>query len=181
MTRIERTKRTTHSAECRFSREFAFRKIHLGMLLHKLFEHVLLLLLVRGGQAHLLLPLVVHHLLHQSAGLAVQVGQFARLRVDLFGADLRVRRDEFAPPFHLVDLLQGEQHRILVLQEPGGLFHFDLVLQLAVQEASGRIFESGAERRLVDDHVEVPRAESGRLEGDPHLKYIQGGAPLIRK
>ena len=56
-----------------FLRELAFAKVHFGVLLHELLQHVLLLLLVRGGQTHLLLALVVHHLLNQAARLAVQI------------------------------------------------------------------------------------------------------------
>jgi hypothetical protein len=46
-------------------------------------QHFQLFLLVAGGFAHLLLPLIVHHLLHHATGLAVQVTQLAVLGLDL--------------------------------------------------------------------------------------------------
>lgn len=69
-----------------------------------LLDDLLLLLLVGGRQAELALPLVVHHLFHQPAGLPVKVGQLGWLGVDLSGADLRVSSHQPAPPLHLVDL-----------------------------------------------------------------------------
>ncbi len=44
--------------------ELVLRKVHFRMGRHELLEHVLLFLLVGRRQTHLLLPLVVHHLLH---------------------------------------------------------------------------------------------------------------------
>lgn len=46
-----------------------------GGLANLLFQDVLFLLLLRGGQTHGLLPLVVHHLLHHAACLPIQIGQ----------------------------------------------------------------------------------------------------------
>lgn len=94
-----------------------------------LLEDVLFLLLLRRGQAHGLLPLVVHHLLHHPARLSVQVRQLGggaptneeaggrdgarseRLRLylgvlgaDLLGVDFWICGDHLAPPLHLVDL-----------------------------------------------------------------------------
>lgn len=42
---------------------------------NSLFQDVLFLLLLRCGQAHGFLPLVVHHLLHHPACLSVQIRQ----------------------------------------------------------------------------------------------------------
>lgn len=76
------------------------------MLLLELLEDIQLLLFVTGGLASLFLPLVVHHLLHHAAGLAVQVAQLAVLGLDLAGIDLGRGRNDMRPPLHLVLLVQ---------------------------------------------------------------------------
>jgi hypothetical protein len=58
--------------------------------LDSLLDDVLFFLFVAGRQAQLLLSLIVHHLLHQPPGLAVQIAQLRRLGVDLPGADFRI-------------------------------------------------------------------------------------------
>jgi len=80
------------------------------MLRLELLEQVHLLLIIAGGQAHLFLPLVEHHLLDHGARLAVQVAQLAVLRLDLARVDLGVVRQHVRPPFHLVDLVQVDRH-----------------------------------------------------------------------
>ena len=67
--------------------ELAVGEVHLGMSFHELLQRVLLLLLVAGGFAHLLLPLVVHHLLHHASRLPVKVAQLAVLRLHLWSKD----------------------------------------------------------------------------------------------
>ena len=59
------------------------------MLRLELLEHIPLLLLVACRFAHLLLPLVEHHLLHHTARLAIQVAKFAILGLDLGSVDGR--------------------------------------------------------------------------------------------
>ena len=85
---------------------FGITKIHLGVLGLELLEDVGLALVVRGGQAHLLLALVVHHLLDHAARLAVEVRQLAVLGLDLGHVDLGRARDHVGPPLHLVGLIQ---------------------------------------------------------------------------
>ena len=75
---------------------------------HVLFEHVLFLLFLWCGQTHFLLALVVHHLLDEPARLPVQIRQFRRFRIDLFGVDLRIGHDQSTPPLHLVHLFTLE-------------------------------------------------------------------------
>lgn len=51
--------------------ELAFWEIHLRMFFHEFTEHVLLLLLFAGRQAHLLLSLIEHHLLDERSCLSI--------------------------------------------------------------------------------------------------------------
>lgn len=46
-----------------------------------LLQDILLLLLFRGGQPHGLLPLIIHHLLHHTARLTVQIWQLRRFHL----------------------------------------------------------------------------------------------------
>jgi hypothetical protein len=69
-------------------------------------KHVLLLLLVRAGQTHFLLLLVVHHLLDHGSGVTVEVAELAVLRSNLGGVDPGSVLDDVGPPFHLVDLVE---------------------------------------------------------------------------
>lgn len=107
------------------------------MLLLKSLQHLHLLLLLARRLAHLLLPLVVHHLLHHRARLPVQIAQLAVLRRDLGRVDLGRRRDDMRPPFHLVhfvhvdaDFLAGVRGGgrggvAAALQSPGGFVNVD--------------------------------------------------------
>ena len=79
-------------------------KQYLAITADSLFHDVLFLLVIAGGQSHLLLPLVVHHLLDHAARLTVQVRELGGLRLHLARVDLRVRLDQPAPPLHLVHL-----------------------------------------------------------------------------
>ena len=63
--------------------ELAVGEVHLRMSFHELLQRVLLLLLVAGGFAHLLLPLVVHHLLHHATRLSIQIAQLTVLGLHL--------------------------------------------------------------------------------------------------
>jgi hypothetical protein len=51
--------------------ELGIAKVHLRMLLLKLFEHITLSLLIAGWESGGLLTLVVHHFLDHTAGLPV--------------------------------------------------------------------------------------------------------------
>ena len=65
------------------SADLSFGEIHLRVLLHELFEHVLLALLVRRRKAGRLLALVIHHLLDGLARVAVQIGELRILGLHL--------------------------------------------------------------------------------------------------
>ena len=90
----------------RRSVDLSLAKVHLGMLVLKFLENVHLLLVIRARQPLLLLTLVVHHLLHHTARLAVEVRQLGRVGRDLGNIDLGCVLDDVRPPLHLVDLVQ---------------------------------------------------------------------------
>jgi hypothetical protein len=88
------------------------------MLRLELLQHIHLLLIITARQSCLLLTLVIHHLLHHTPRLAVQVAQAAILGRDLGGVDLGCRRDDVRPPFHLVGLVEVDGE---FLARAGGL------------------------------------------------------------
>lgn len=98
------------------------------MLLLELLQNLHLPLLVARRLAHLLLPLVVHHLLDHGARLAVQVAERRRLGHDLGHVDLGRRRHDVRPPLHLVDLVQVDGDFLACgggLERPGGFVGVD--------------------------------------------------------
>lgn len=98
------------------------------MTLHKLLQHILLLLLVAGRLAHFLLALVVHHLLNHCARLAVQIAQLAVLGLNLGRVDLGRRGDDVRPPLHLVRLVEVDGQffaRRRRLEGPGAVVDYD--------------------------------------------------------
>lgn len=82
------------------------------MLVLELLENVEPLLLVRGGQAALLLLLVKHHLLNHAARLAVKVRQLGRVGLDLGHVDLGSVGHDVRPPLHLVHLVEVDLNRL---------------------------------------------------------------------
>ena len=76
------------------------------MLLLELLQHLHLLLLVTRRLAHLLLPLIIHHFLHHTPRLAVQITQLAILGRDLRGVNFGGRSYDVWPPFHFVDFVE---------------------------------------------------------------------------
>lgn len=77
------------------------------MLFLKLPQHLHLLPLLASRLAHLLLPLIIHHFLHHTPRLAVQIAQLRVLGRDLRGVDSVGRvADDRVPPFHLVRFVQ---------------------------------------------------------------------------
>lgn len=120
------------------SADLGVAEVHLGVLGLELLEDVGLALVVGGGQAELLLALVVHHLLDHAAGLAVEVGQLAVLGLDLGDVDLGGGGDDVRPPLHLVRLVEVDLDRLGAVgrrrQRPGGLFGVDRVGEVALHE-----------------------------------------------
>lgn len=141
--------------------EFAIRKIHFGMLFHEFLQHILLLLFVARRQSHLFLSLVVHHLLDEAAGFALQVGQLRRFGVDLLRRDRRVGRDKTIPPRHLVQFFK-RQHDRVVFDDPDRVLFLDLIAERCVDD--GRlVFEAELQVFLVelDDNVAGANGERG--------------------
>lgn len=91
-------------------------KVHLGMLVLELLKDIQAILLVRGRQALFLLLLVEHHLLDHAARLAIEVGQFGVVGLDLGHIDLGGRGDNVCPPLHLVDLVEVDFDRLGVVR-----------------------------------------------------------------
>jgi hypothetical protein len=128
-----------HMARGSYTEEFVLRelglaKVHFWVRVHELLEHVLFVLLLRGGQAHRLLALVVHHLLHSLARVPVKVAELAILRLHLLRVDLRVAFDHTLPPLHLIVLLQTHHH-LAVLKGPETIVYNHAVIQLSVDDA----------------------------------------------
>lgn len=108
--------------------QLCIREVHLRMLCLELLQHFQLLLLITRRLSHLLLPLIIHHLLHHGPRLAVQVAELAALRLDLGGVDLGGTGDDMCPPLHLVDLVEMDADLLAVrhcLERPGGLVDVD--------------------------------------------------------
>jgi hypothetical protein len=99
------------------------------MLLLELLKHFHLLLVIACWLAHLLLPLVVHHLLHHASRLAIQIAKFAILWCDLSSIDLGCRCDDMWPPLHLVDFVEVDIELLSAssdcLERPCGFIYED--------------------------------------------------------
>ena len=97
-----------------------------------LLQHINLLTLITRRLPHLLLPLVIHHLLHHPPRLPVQIPQFAIIRRDLARVDLERRVCGYrGPPFHLVGFVEVDGDFFLVrrqrFERPGGFIGVDRV------------------------------------------------------
>ena len=70
--------------------DLRLREVHLGVGLLEFLQEVVLFLLIRRGETHSLLPLVMHHLLDGLPSLPVEVAEFGVFRNDLPRVNLRV-------------------------------------------------------------------------------------------
>lgn len=105
------------------------------MLRLKLLQKIPLPLLIARQPAHLLLPLVVHHLLDHSARLAVQVAERGRLGDNLAHVDLWCGCHDVRPPFHLVDLVEVDVDLLACtgrFEGPGGFVGVDGVREVSL-------------------------------------------------
>jgi len=107
------------------------------MLRLKLPHNLRLLLLLAARPAHLLLPLIVHHLADHAARLAVQVAEFTVLGHDFRRVDPGRRGDDVRPPFQLVGLVQVQRDLFLCrcrrrFERPGRFVEEDRVRELAL-------------------------------------------------
>ncbi len=160
-------------------------------------QNLLVLLLLRRGQAHLLLPLVVHHFLHHRARLAVQIAQRAVLGLELGRVNLWIPnahhlhqgvrkaenpRSEPAAAAHLPPLVAlglGEvDAQLAVLQIPRRVLHFDALVQLTVHD--GVALEHHLEAVRLEGHRHVAlEAALGQRQCQRHL--FQRLRPLVRR
>ena len=106
------------------SSHLRIRKIHLGMTLLELLQHIQLPLLVTRRFPHLLLPLIKHHFLHHAPRLAIQIPQLAILRLYLGGIEevWGVGRDG-SPPLLLVRFVEVDLNVFAGggwIESPGG-------------------------------------------------------------
>lgn len=174
------------------------REIHLRMLLLKLLQHLHLLLVVTARQSHLLLPLVVHHLLHHAPRLSVQIAELAVLRRNLRRVDLGRSRDDVRPPLHLVGLVEVDRQFLAVLggfERPGGFIDDDVVRKGALKVSTvvsmlfpgttyvnERLlaFDASLEAGLGDLHIKVFAFDVGRnRRGDIEIANSLG--PFVRE
>lgn len=103
----------------------------------ELLQNVHLPLLVASQPAHLLLPLIVHHFLDHGPRLAIQITQTRVLRRDFAHINLRRRRHNVSPPFHLIDLVQMNRDLLSGrlgrrLQRPGRFIHDNRMRKVAL-------------------------------------------------
>ena len=161
---------TAHSTHLRI------RKVHLRMLFLELLQQVQLLLLVARGLAHLLLPLIEHHLLDHAPRLAVQIAQVAVLGLDLARVDLGRAGDDVGPPLQLVRLVEVDLD-VLARggggERPGGVVDADGVGELALLGDQlcllGRTCSASNTRRRLRGRRYV---DDGRLALDAHPQGI---------
>ena len=139
------------------------------VLKDRLFHHILFLLFFGCRQSHFLLALVVHHLLDETSRLSVQVGQLRRFGIDLFRVDLRIGHDQTTPPLHLVHLLQSDEQRCLVLDQPRWFLNLDVVQETIVHHGRHLVFQASFQMILLDVDCQVARTKSGLGQRDPHL------------
>lgn len=112
------------------------RKVHLGMLFLELLQNIQFFLLITGGLPCLLLPLVKHHFLDHTAGLAVEVSELAVLGRDLGGVDFWGGGDDVGPPFELVGFVEVDGDFFVggacAGERPGGIVDLDGVGERAL-------------------------------------------------
>jgi hypothetical protein len=105
------------------------------MLFLKFSQHLHLLLILARWLAHLLLPLIIHHLLNHTPRFAVQIAQLAVLGRDFACINLWGGGDDVGPPFHLVDFVEVDVEflaRRRCFERPGGFVDVDGVREGAL-------------------------------------------------
>jgi hypothetical protein len=134
--------RTVRPSPISLSTNFRIRKVHFRMLLHKLLQQLVLLTLVTRRLPLPLHLLVVHHLLHHTPRLAVQLRQLAVLRRDLGRVDLGRGGDDVRPPvraggFGKVDgdVFTGR----CCFEGPGRVIDLDGVGKVALSREGGNV------------------------------------------
>ena len=107
------------------------REIHLRMTLLKLLQHLQLALLLTRRLPHLLLPLIIHHFLHHTPRLPIQIPQLAILRLNLGGVEeVGGIGSDGGPPLLLVGFVEVDGDVFAGgggLERPGGFGGVDFV------------------------------------------------------
>lgn len=123
------------------------------MLILELLQNICLLLLVGRGQALLLLALVKHHLLNHAARLAVEVRQLRVFGLDLGHVNLGCSGHDVSPPFHLVDLVEVNFHRLgsvrVGRERPGRVVDENSMGEVALRMVSHQCRGLGGEVRTL--------------------------------
>ena len=106
------------------------------MTLLKLLQHLQLPLLFTGRLPHLLLPLIIHHFLHHTPRLPIQIPQLAILRLYFRGIEeVRGISGDGSPPLLLVAFVEVDGDvfaRGGGLKRPGRFGGMDLVRERAL-------------------------------------------------
>ena len=162
------------------SAEFGFREVHFGVCVHEGLEFVLFLHFVAAGKSLLFLLLIEHHLFDGGAGLAVEVGQFGVLGLDLLRVDFGVALEHAAPPAHLVDLRERELQDALLavaLERPQRVLRLDLLAQLLVDD---RLLALHAHLQVLALHLHIQLLRR-HVVRQPHVHrhFLQGLHPSV--
>lgn len=151
------------------------------MLRLELLQQINLLLLITSRQAHLLLPLIKHHLLHHAPRLAIQIRQGRILRHDLGDVDLGRRGDDMRPPLHLVGLVEVDLHDLRPVRagshRPGAVVDADRVGERAGDDR-GLVLDARGEGGLGQQDGEVTRFE-GAGDGEGEVDIGDGLGPFV--
>lgn len=144
-------------------------------------QHLQLLLLVARWQAHLLLPLVVHHLLHHPPRLAVQVRQLAVVGHDLGHVDGGGGGDDVRPPLELVGLVEVDLDGFGPVwgggERPRAVVDGDGVGECALDDGFLPL-DARRDGRLLDVDDEVAALEIAG-DGKGHVGVADGLRPLV--
>lgn len=148
-------------------------KVHFGVLLHELLQHVVLLLLVRGGQARSFLPLIVHHFFHLQKTPAMRKKAAAAAAAPAPGSmllsrarqrPLRLRCAEDSPPSRAPCIF------VVVVRAPNRLARFAVeVAELAVLGVHAARVDFGLAR-----HHALPPLHLVRLHHRKHHLEMRG-------
>lgn len=130
-TALERAHFPIPSSSSTLSTHLCIREIHLRMTLLKLLQHLQLALLLTRRLPHLLLPLIIHHFLHHTPRLPIQIPELAIFRLNLGSVEeVGGVGDDGGPPLLLVGLVEVDGDVFTGgggLERPGGFGGADFV------------------------------------------------------
>jgi len=134
---------------------------------------------VTGQPVTDLLLVVKHHFLDHSSCFAIEIAEFAVLRLNLLRIDLGMVRKDVLPPLHFVHFLEVDLNRRLVLQCPGTVLDLDVLAEFPYQDGLFA-FKPNAKFLLCDHDYKVTRTRSFR-DGDHNVNILQGLLPGVRE